>query len=112
MSMVFFYYLMRNQEVLICSHENDLDPSRFDTRKKGVYRYRISIPSYMKAGSYSFAHIGLMVPNQGPVHELQNVLDFTLSELSFDPSLSGFSSKRPGILISDSDYRLVSFEPL
>jgi lipopolysaccharide transport system ATP-binding protein len=111
LSFVFYYYLMRNQEILICSHENDLDPSRFDIRRKGVYKYRISLPTYLKAGTYSFASIGLMIPNQGPVHELQNVLDFNLEELTFDPSLSGFSSKRPGAVLSNSEYRVLGFEP-
>jgi lipopolysaccharide transport system ATP-binding protein len=111
LSFVFFYNLARNQEVLICSHENDLDASRFDIRKKGVYTYRISIPSILKAGTYSFESIGIMMPNQGPVHKLENVLEFNLEELSFDPSLTGFSSKRGGYILADSDYRVVSFQP-
>lgn len=112
LSFIFYYYLSRHQEILVCSHENDTDSSRLDIRAIGKYRYRISLPNCLKAGTYSFSSVGLGVPNHGAIHALENVLEFNLDEFSFDPSLSGFSKKRPGILISDSEYRILSVEPM
>jgi lipopolysaccharide transport system ATP-binding protein len=104
LSFIFYYYLKKNEEIIVCSHENDRDASRLDLRKKGLYKYRISLPVNIKAGTYSFASIGLGIPNQGAIHALENVLEFNLEEYSFDGSLSGFSNKRPGVFLSDSAY--------
>lgn len=108
LSFILFYYLEKNGEIIICSHENDLDPSRLNARKKGIYDYRVSLPVNLKAGSYSFSAIGIGIPNQGAVHTLEDVLAFSLTEYSFDSSLSGFSSKRPGFILADSEYQITS----
>ena len=107
LSFSLFYYLKKDDEIIICSHENDRNSGVFDKRMPGNYKYQISIPRFLKAGIYKFDCIGLGVPNKGPIHDISNIIEFKIGEFSFDPSHSGFSKNRPGILVSDSTYSII-----
>lgn len=103
-SATLFYNLKKDEDIIVCSHENDFLPERIVTKEVGTYTYTIKLPDMLKAGVYSFDSIGIGIPNVGPVDKVSGVLEFEISEFSFDGSLKGFAKKRPGFIVFDSVY--------
>ena len=82
-------------EVFLLSFDTDADSERLKHRERGRYEARVEIPGILKAGSYSLS-FSLGRPNGSGLHVERDALKFEVTELSIDPSMCAFASRRAG----------------
>jgi lipopolysaccharide transport system ATP-binding protein len=104
--------LERNGETLAVSFDTDRNPERLHKRKPGYYKVVVSLPCPLKAGGYKIANVGIGKTNVGPININKDILSFTIEEQSFDASLKSYAAKRPGVIVADLEWKLVSYEIL
>lgn len=94
------FYLSRNGVLLYRSFDVDLNPDLLMARKNGEYTYRIEIPAPIKAGNY-FVDLEVGLLNVAKLEFYEQVLSFTVEELSFDPGFKSFAEKRQGVVAQE-----------
>jgi len=95
--------LKRNGSPLMLSFDTDTAPGLQQIRTPGRYQAALTLPSILKAGSYSIdLNIGYL--GIGLIENRPNALSFDLEELSIDYSAKSHSASRVGEIACSIDW--------
>lgn len=111
-SMNICWGLTKQGEELAYCFDTDFNEELLGIREPGKYSVRCKLPSPMKSGDYSISTLSMGIANVEAFHVKENVLKFSVEELTFDPTFKSFSANRAGMLVVDNIWETVSYESL
>ncbi len=111
-SMNLCWGLTRDGEEITYSFDTDFSPELLNERVSGRYKVKCKLPYPLKGGNYAISTLSMGIANVEAFHIKENVLKFTVEENSFDPTFKGFSANRPGFIVLDCKWEVISYEEI